>query len=135
MLQTLQAMMAKRRTLPVFGMNLGTVGFLMNEYRPEALAERIGQARRISFHPLSMEVRTLAGSTVTNPTNNEMSLLLAMMQSAKREIYIHGPILMEQLFCDGELAASPASPTSSNRSSEEQSPELHSRMRINYASF
>src|SRR3546814_5110292 len=72
MLQTLHAMMAKRRTLPVFGMNLGTVGFLMNEYRPEALAERIGEARRISFHPLSMEVRTIAGSSVTSPAINEM---------------------------------------------------------------
>src|SRR3546814_14183836 len=64
MLQTLHAMMAKRRTLPVFGMNLGTVGFLMNEYRPEALAERLGEARRISFHPLSMEVRTIDRKSV-----------------------------------------------------------------------
>src|SRR3546814_944211 len=77
MLQTLHAMMAKRRTLPVFGMNLGTVGFLMNEYRPEALAERIGEARRISFHPLSMEVRTLAGSTVASSAINEVSPLRA----------------------------------------------------------
>src|SRR3546814_9503286 len=109
-------MMAKLRNLPVFGMNLGTVGFLMNEYRPEALAKRIGEARRISFHPQSMEVRTSAGSTVTSPAINEVSLLRETRQTAKIEIAIDGRVRMAELVCDGVLVATPAGSTAYNLS-------------------
>src|SRR3546814_8402197 len=72
MLQTLHAMMAERRVLPVFGMNLGTIGFLMNEYQPDRLVERINAARHISFHPLSMKAVTVSGKTVNSPAINEV---------------------------------------------------------------
>ncbi len=116
MLQTLHATMAKRRTLPVFGMNLGTIGFLMNEYRPERLIERITEARRIDIHPLSMEVRTVAGSTVISPAINEVSLLRETRQTAKIEIAIDGRVRMAELVCDGVLVATPAGSSAYNLS-------------------
>lgn len=116
MLQTLHAMLAKRRTIPVFGMNLGTVGFLMNEYRPDDLIERIRVARRISFHPLSMQVKTIAGNMVTSPAINEVSLLRETRQTAKIEIAIDGRVRMSELVCDGVLVATPAGSTAYNLS-------------------
>lgn len=116
MLQTLHAMMAKRRTLPVFGMNLGTVGFLMNEYRLDDLHARIEAARRFNFHPLSMEVKTIAGSTAVSPAINEVSLLRETRQTAKIEISIDGRVRMAELVCDGVLVATPAGSTAYNLS-------------------
>lgn len=116
MLQTLHAMMAKRRTLPVFGMNLGTVGFLMNEYRPGKLMERIEQAKCFDIHPLSMEVKTIAGSTVISPAINEVSLLRETRQTAKIEISIDDRMRMAELVCDGVLVATPAGSTAYNLS-------------------
>lgn len=116
MLQTLHAMMAKRRPLPVFGMNLGTVGFLMNAYQPDRLAERIAEARRISFHPLSMEVKTVAGVTTTSPAINEVSLLRETRQTAKIEVSVDGRIRMSELVCDGVLVATPPGSTAYNLS-------------------
>src|SRR3546814_7650151 len=60
MLQTLHAMMAERRVLPVLGMKLGTLGFLMHDYQPDRLVDRINAARHISFHPLSNQAVTVS---------------------------------------------------------------------------
>src|SRR3546814_16527143 len=90
MLQTLHAMMAERRVLPVFGMNLGTIGFLMNEYQPDRLVERINAARNISFHPLSMKAVTVSGKTVNSPAINEVSLLREKRQTAQIQVSVDG---------------------------------------------
>lgn len=116
MLHTLHGMMARRRPLPVFGMNLGTVGFLMNEYRDTDLIRRIEAARPISFHPLTMEVRTVSGTTVSSPAINEVSLLRETRQTAKIEIATDGRIRMAELVCDGVLVATPAGSTAYNLS-------------------
>src|SRR3546814_512181 len=118
MLQTLHAMMAERRVLPVFGMNLGTIGFLMNEYQPDRLVERINAARHISFHPLSMKAVTVSGKTVNSPAINEVSMLRETRQTAKIEVSVDGRIRMAELVCDGVLVATPPGSTAYNLSAQ-----------------
>lgn len=101
---------------PVFGMNRGTVGFLMNHYRPDGLVERIRTARRFSLSPLTMEATTVGGDTVTSPAINEVSLLRETRQAAKIEIKIDGRVRMSELACDGVLVATPAGSTAYNLS-------------------
>jgi len=128
MLQTLHAMIAKRRMLPVFGMNLGTVGFLMNDYRPERLIERIREARQFSFHPLSMDVTTIGGQKISSSAINEVSLLRETRQTAKIEITIDGRVRMAELVCDGVLVATPAGSTAYNLSAHGPILPLKSRL-------
>lgn len=128
MLQTLHAMMAKRRPLPVFGMNLGTVGFLMNAFRSEELFERIALARRFTFHPLSMEVRTTKGHVDRRAAINEVSLLRETRQTAKIEISVDGRVRMPELVCDGVLVATPAGSTAYNLSAHGPILPLDSRL-------
>lgn len=116
MLQTLHRLMDAGRTTPVFGMNLGTVGFLMNEYRADALAPRIAAARPFHLHPLTMTATTTDGETVRSPAINEVSLLRETRQVAKLEIAIDGRVRMAELFCDGVLVATPAGSTAYNLS-------------------
>jgi NAD+ kinase len=116
MLQTLHGMLDRHRTLPVFGMNLGTIGFLMNEYRPERLPERLAKAKAFTLHPLCMEVRTVSGQHLEVPAINEVSLLRETRQAAKIEIAIDGRVRMEELACDGVLVATPAGSTAYNLS-------------------
>ncbi|MBZ6378711.1 NAD kinase [Pacificimonas flava] len=116
LLQTLHRMLAEGRTVPVFGMNLGTVGFLMNEFRAEGLADRIKAAKRFKLHPLIMEARSLAGDRQIFPAINEISLLRETRQTAKIEIQIDGRVRMEELVCDGVLVATPAGSTAYNLS-------------------
>ena len=70
MLQTLHMMLDQKRRLPVFGMNLGTVGFLINGYMPDGLIERVALARSFTLYPLRKEARTIAGETVVSPAIN-----------------------------------------------------------------
>lgn len=116
LLQTLHAMMDRARIIPVFGLNLGTVGFLMNGWRADGLAERVAAATAFTLHPLTMEAETVAGDLVRSPAINEVSLLRETRQAAKIEIVIDGRSRLAELSCDGVLVATPAGSTAYNLS-------------------
>jgi NAD+ kinase len=116
MLQTLHDMLEGARQVPVFGMNRGTVGFLMNEWRMDRLAERIEAAKAIRVFPLEMTARTVSGETFVHPAINEVSLLRETRQTAKIEISVNGRVALPELACDGVLVATPAGSTAYNLS-------------------
>ena len=116
MLQTLHQMLNRGSIMPVYGMNLGTVGFLMNNWHMEDLSERLSKARAFKVKPLKMEVETISGAHFTLPAINEVSLLRETRQTAKLEIEINGRVMMEELVCDGVLIATPAGSTAYNLS-------------------
>ena len=101
---------------PIFGMNRGSVGFLMNDYAEEGLVERIQAAQRATIHPLRMIARTVAGDTRTAMAINEVSLLRQTRQTAKLKISVDGKVRLPELFCDGALVATPAGSTAYNLS-------------------
>jgi NAD+ kinase len=116
MLQTLHAMLERRRVLPVFGMNLGTVGFLMNEWRPDDLMRRLDRAKSFSVSPLKMEAETIDNERFILPAINEVSLLRETRQTAKLEISVSDRVVIPELICDGILVATPAGSTAYNLS-------------------
>ncbi|WP_326524550.1 NAD kinase [Sphingomonas sp.] len=116
MLQTLHQMLEARRSVPVFGMNLGTVGFLMNEWRLDGLDQRLARTRPFKVSPLSMTARTISGETRVLPAINEVSLLRETRQTAKLEVTVNDRIVLPELVCDGILAATPAGSTAYNLS-------------------
>jgi NAD+ kinase len=118
MLQTLHAMLEGRRILPVFGMNLGTVGFLMNEWRAKGLDQRIETAKLFNVTPLRMEAQTIEGEHVTLPAINEVSLLRETRQTAKFEVMVNDRVVIPELVCDGVLVATPAGSTAYNLSAQ-----------------
>ena len=111
MLQTLHQMLETGRSRPVFGMNRGTVGFLMNDWRLDRLAERIAGAKAIRVAPLEMHATTLAGETFVHAAINEVSLLRETRQTAKIEVSVNGRTAMPEIACDGILVATPAGST------------------------
>ncbi len=116
MLQTLHAMLEARRILPVFGMNLGTIGFLMNEWREKGLDQRIETAKLFNVTPLRMEAQTVEGERITLPAINEVSLLRETRQTAKFEVTVNDRVVIPELVCDGVLVATPAGSTAYNLS-------------------
>lgn len=98
----------------IFGMNRGSVGFLLNKYSPENLVERIENASSITLYPLEMTVEDLNGEHRTALAINEVSLLRETNQSAKLRIVIDGVERMPQLVCDGILVSTPAGSTAYN---------------------
>jgi len=116
MLQTLHQMLADQHILPVFGMNLGTVGFLMNEWRTEDLGKRLKKAKTFTVAPLRMDAVTVEGMTISSPAINEVSLLRETRQTAKLEVQAGGNIVIEELVCDGVIVATPAGSTAYNLS-------------------
>jgi NAD+ kinase len=117
MLHTLHRMLeGECPHLPVFGMNLGTVGFLMNDWQLEGLAERIAGAKAIRVAPLEMRATTVGGETFTHAAINEVSLLRETRQTAKIEISVNGRVALPELACDGVLVATPAGSTAYNLS-------------------
>lgn len=116
MLQTLHQMLADHQIKPVFGMNLGTVGFLMNEWRTEDLGLRLDKAKTFTVNPLRMDAVTVDGQTVTSPAINEVSLLRETRQTAKLEVQAGGNVVIEELMCDGVIVATPAGSTAYNLS-------------------
>lgn len=112
MLETLHRFLARR--VPVYGMNLGTVGFLMNEYREEGLLARISNAHRATLHPLRMIATTMHGEVYEALAINEVSLLRETRQTAKLRLTIDGVVRMEELACDGVIVATPAGSTAYN---------------------
>ncbi len=101
---------------PIYGMNCGTVGFLMNLYDEEDLPRRLGQAKTVTLHPLAMSARNLAGETLEALAINEVSLLRQSRQAAKLRLQIDGVVRLEELICDGVLVATAAGSTAYNLS-------------------
>jgi len=99
---------------PVYGMNCGTVGFLMNDYAIDALEERLGMAEETIIHPLKMVVTDKAGNKTTAHGINEVSLLRESQQAARLSIKVDGITRMAELVCDGALVATPAGSTAYN---------------------
>lgn len=112
MLRTLHEFL--NRNIPIFGMNRGTVGFLMNEYREEDLLDRLHRAQPIRLRPLCMEAVDVRGTTHRACAFNEVSLLRETRQAANIRILVDGVVRMEELVCDGALVATPAGSTAYN---------------------
>ncbi len=114
MLQTLHRVM--NRDVPVFGMNFGSVGFLMNDFSAEGLAERLIASKPTHIYPLTMHVIDAAGASHEALALNEVSLFRASYQAVKVEIMIDGHTRLDELICDGVLLSTPAGSTAYNLS-------------------
>ena len=114
MLETLHRHIDRR--LPIYGMNRGSVGFLMNVYSEVHLLERLERAETVCLHPLAMKVVTGSGESHEALAINEVSLLRETRQAAKIRIRIDGRLRLEELVCDGVLVATPAGSTAYNLS-------------------
>jgi NAD+ kinase len=114
MLQALRETMDRR--LPVFGMNCGSVGFLMNDYSDERLVERLAAAKPTRIAPLAMHVIDVDGRVHDALALNEVSLFRTTYQAVKVEILVDGRTQMEELICDGILLSTPAGSTAYNLS-------------------
>jgi NAD+ kinase len=108
--------MHQNRGLPVYGMNRGTVGFLMNAYSAENLPERIAAAEETATNPLAMTAGTTDGHEHCALAINEVSLLRAGPQAARLRLSVNGRVRMEELVCDGALLSTPAGSTAYNYS-------------------
>ncbi len=126
MLETLHANLSRRT--PVYGMNRGSVGFLMNDYEEEGLVQRIAAAGRAVIHPLQMDAFTETGQAQSGLAINEVSLLRQTRQSAKLRISVDGKVRLEELTCDGCLVATPAGSTAYNLSAHGPIIPLDARM-------
>ncbi len=114
MLQTLHR--TQHLAAPVYGMNRGTVGFLMNAYAEDDLPLRLAYAEEAILNPLRMRAMDAAGQEHQALAINEVSLLRAGPQAAKLRIQIDGRVRLEELVCDGALVATPAGSTAYNYS-------------------
>lgn len=114
MLQTLHA--TQGLDVPVYGMNRGTVGFLMNEFHADDLQARLDEAEEEVINPLAMTALTIDGAMHEALAINEVSLLRAGPQAAKLRITVDGRLRMNELVCDGALVATPAGSTAYNYS-------------------
>ncbi|WP_277968262.1 NAD kinase [Sphingomonas echinoides] len=119
MLQTLHAMLERRKpVVPVFGMNLGTIGFLMNEWRSHGLEGRLERTKAFKVVPLAMTATTISGEVHALPAINEVSLLRETRQTAKLEVTVNDRVVLPELACDGILVATPAGSTAYNLSAQ-----------------
>ena len=117
MLHVLHAMLDAGRVIPAFGINHGTVGFLMNKARSSrTLGERLAKAKPIAVVPLEMVAVTNSGEEFTYFALNEVSLLRETRQTAKLEVSVNGKVRIAELACDGVLVATPAGSTAYNLS-------------------
>jgi NAD+ kinase len=128
MLQALHHMLEAGCPKPVFGINRGTVGFLMNDWRIDQLPQRIAAAKAIRVAPLEMRATTVGGETFTFAAMNEVSLLRETRQTAKIEISVNGRVALPELACDGVLVATPAGSTAYNLSAHGPILPLQARM-------
>lgn len=113
MLQTLHAFLKSGK--PIYGMNLGSVGFLLNEYREDALTDRLAAAERAEVHPLRMYAAT-KDRQIEALAFNEVSLLRETRQATKLRILVDGKVRIAELICDGVLVATPVGSTAYNLS-------------------
>ncbi|MEX3008833.1 NAD kinase [Hoeflea sp. TYP-13] len=114
MLQTLHDTMDSGKLL--YGMNQGSVGFLLNEYREEGLRERIQAAVEHHIHPLEMTAVDGEGNSVHAYAINEVSVLRQSYQAAKLKVLVDNRVRLEELICDGLMVATPAGSTAYNLS-------------------
>ena len=117
MLQSLHAMLDAGRIVPAYGVNLGTVGFLMNKHRsPDKLLGRISRSKPVRIAPLRMQAVTQDGRAHRFCAINEVSLLRETRQTAKIEVTVDEKVRIAELMCDGVLLATPAGSTAYNLS-------------------
>ena len=114
MLETLHHLITHPR--PVYGMNCGSVGFLMNAYAEDDLPARLAHAQAAILYPLRMHAVTMTGATEEALAFNEVSLLRQLRQAAKIRISIDGRERLAELICDGVLISTPAGSTAYNLS-------------------
>jgi NAD+ kinase len=114
MLETLHRSLP--RATPIFGMNRGSIGFLLNRFREEDLPERLDKAIPVVLHPLRMKTTRVDGTALEALAINEVSLLRETRQTAKLRLSINGVVRLEELVCDGILLATPAGSTAYNLS-------------------
>lgn len=126
MLDTLRKRQKDKK--PVYGMNQGTVGFLMNEYSEDGLAERLGSAEPVKIRPLVARAETLDGKIIVERAFNEVSLWRQSAQSARLRILVDGAERMAELLCDGAMVATPAGSTAYNFSAHGPILPIHSRL-------
>src|SRR5579864_5430966 len=113
MLQALHGFLG--RNLPIYGMNFGSIGFLMNEFREDDLPQRVKAAESARVHPLLMQAESPQG-VVEALAFNEVSLLRETRQAAKLRILLDGKERLKELICDGILVSTPAGSTAYNLS-------------------
>ncbi len=116
MLQVLHQLLESRRDIPAYGMNLGTIGFLMNSWDLHDLHARLQRAKSFSVRPLTANITTISGQKFTLPAINEVSLLRETRQAAKLEISVNGRAVIPELISDGILVSTPAGSTAYNLS-------------------
>ncbi|MBU1334867.1 MAG: NAD kinase [Alphaproteobacteria bacterium] len=114
MLQTLHRVM--QAGLPVYGMNFGSVGFLMNVFSEDDLDQRLASVQRTRIYPLSMDVLDTSGQLRRALALNEVSLFRTTYQAAKLQIVVDGETRLDELICDGALISTPAGSTAYNLS-------------------
>ncbi len=114
MLETLRA--GINRDVAVYGMNRGSVGFLMNEFRARGLLQRLARAERVKLRPLEMTAVNVRGRERRALAINEVSLLRMTHQTANLRILVNGVKRLDNLVCDGALIASSAGSTAYNLS-------------------
>lgn len=113
-LQTMHRNMSNPK--PIYGMNRGSIGFLLNDYQENLLQERVDAAETITLHPLRMKAVLAAGPVQEGLAINEVSLLRQTGQAAKMRISIDGKVRIEELICDGCMVSTPAGSTAYNMS-------------------
>lgn len=116
MLRSLHRTLGMERSIPLYGLNCGTVGFLMNHYEAEGLVERVSEAEQTVLHPLETMVRDRDGGKRRMVAINEVALFRTSAQSSKIRIRVDGEVALEQLVGDGVIVATPAGSTAYNRS-------------------
>ncbi len=114
MLETIHE--ALQLNVPVYGMNRGSVGFLMNAYSDDDLPSRLSRAQAADLHPLRMRAVTASGALEEALAFNEVSLLRQLRQASKIRILVDGRVRLEELSCDGVLISTPAGSTAYNLS-------------------
>lgn len=114
MLEILHTLMD--RDVPVYGMNLGTVGFLMNDFGTADLFQRLQRSKPTTIRPLVMEATDIEGKAHSALAINEVSLFRASFQAAKIEVIVDDKTRLEELICDGILLATPTGSTAYNLS-------------------
>ena len=113
---------------PIFGMNLGTVGFLLNTFSTENLIDRIRSAISFYMYPLSMTATSVSGEVTEALAFNEVSLLRETRQTAKIKIYVDDKLRLEELVCDGIIVSTPAGSTAYNLSAHGPILPMHSKI-------
>lgn len=114
MLHTLHAYMESN--IPIYGMNCGSVGFLMNRYGEEDLLNFLEKAKALILHPLKMQAETINGAHYSALAINEVSLLRETNQAAHIRINLDGNVQLKKMVCDGVLVSTPAGSTAYNLS-------------------